>query len=271
MNTHMDAPLSAENCLDYIEGCQLPEGHVHLARATSPSLRRSRRSLTLEEKKESAAVVANSVIAFVAGMSMQNKEDIKNAVLFATLVANKAVPSLTGPRWYEKFMEVMSRACGWVPTRREYAKHSASEKLFTMDQVGLKILASTVAAVSVPGATAVAMVGVAKQALEALQSSDKPLKLFENRSRRHKGGVFNIASCDESVDGEVQMSMGSVDFSSTLNVTNVLFWDWSSSSVSMYRAESHLVLNQRIYAEVRDTIIRRLGDNAKQAVEDYEI
>ncbi|MEA9977603.1 MULTISPECIES: hypothetical protein [unclassified Pseudomonas] len=271
MNEYDKVPSSVEDRLDYIASCQLPEGDSRVAEVINPTHRRSRRSLAVDEKAEGAAVVANSIVSFVAGMSKQSKEDIKNAVLFATLVANKAHPNMSGPLWYEQFVNVMIRACGWVPTRREYSKYTASEHMFTMDQVGLKILASAVAAVTVPGATAAVLVGVAQQALEALQASDKPLKLFEGKSRRHNGGAFSIASCVESADGEVAMAMGSVDFSSVLSAKNVLFWDWNSNSVSISRAESCLVLNQNIYAEVRDSILRKLGTNAKQAIEEYEI
>jgi hypothetical protein len=67
------------------------------------------------------------------------------------------------------------------------------------------------------------------------------------------------------------MTMGTVSFSSTLDVTNVLFWNWSNTSVSISRAESHLVLNQGVYANVRDDILAKLGNNAKEAVAEYSI
>lgn len=271
MNDYVEVPMSIEERLAYIAECELPVVALSSDEVDSPVRGRTRRSLNVDEEKEGAAVVANSIVSFVAGMSKQNKEDIKNSVLFATLVANRAYPDMDGPRWYEKFMEVMSRACGWFPMRKEYAEYTTVEQQFTMDQVGLKILSSIIAAAAVPGPASVLLLGVAQQALEALQASEQPLRLFEGKSRTHNGGNFSIASCTESADGEVLMAMGTVNFSSTLNVKNVLFWNWNNTSVSISRAESYLGLNQGIYAEVRNDILAKLGRNAKDAVAEYEI
>jgi hypothetical protein len=271
MNDSIEPTMIIEACRDYIAGCELPAVALSSDEVDNPVPGEMPRSLTVDEKKESAAVVANSIVSFVAGMSRQSKDDIKNSVLFATLVANRAHPEMHGQRWYEKFMEVMSRASGWFPKRKDYSRYTTVEQQFTMDQVGLKVLSSAVAAAALPGPTSLLLLGVAKQALDALQASEEPLKLFEGKSRSHEGGTFSIVSCTESADDEVVMTMGTVSFSSTLDVTNVLFWNWSNTSVSISRAESHLVLNQGVYANVRDDILAKLGNNAKEAVAEYSI
>ncbi|MDY7567846.1 hypothetical protein RGU44_22735 [Pseudomonas sp. 5C2] len=271
MNDYVEPTMSVEACRAYIMGCEFPAVALSSDEVDHPVQGKMLRSLTVDEKKEGAAVVANSIVSFVAGMSKQNKDDIKNSVLFATLVANREHPEMEGQRWYEKFMEVMSRASGWLPKRKDYARYTTVEQQFTMDQVGLKILSSAVAAAALPGPTSVLLLGVAKQALDALQASKEPLRLFEGKSRSHAGGTFSIVSCTESSDGEVVMAVGTVSFSSTLDVTNVLFWNWNNTSVSISRAESHLVLNQGVYANVRDDILAKLGSNAKDAVAEYSI
>lgn len=270
MNTHLSNTISIEERLTYIDDCELSDDYSG-DEVDGPAPRRVRRSLEVDEKKEGAAVVANNVVSFVSGMSKQNKEDIKNSILFATLVANKACPELSGERWYNKYMEVMHNACGWAPNGLGYAKYTATEQSFTMDEVGLAILTKAVAAIAVPGANALALIGVAQQALEALSASQKPLKLFESKSRTHTGGAFNIASCVESEDGEVAMSVGYVDFSTTQRVTDVLFLNWHSDSVSISQVATALMFNQSVHAEVRDDLLAKLGKNAVSAVEEYEI
>jgi len=271
MSNYIEPTDSIQDLLSYIADCELPDEHSAAAELNSPVLRRSRRSLTVDEKTQSAAVVANNIVSFVAGMSKQNKDDIKNSVLLATLVANKACPELSGPNWYKKYMEVLSKGCAWVPGGWKYVEYKAAEQRFTMDEVGMSILSKAVAAVAVPGTSAMVLLGVAQQAIEALQANQKPLKLFESKSRTHTGGAFNIASCVESEDGEVAMAVGCVSFSSVVTATNVLFWEWNSDSVTIYQVEAPLVFNQSVYAQVRDNIMRKLGANAISAVEDYEI
>ena len=271
MNSYIETADRIQGLLSYIADCELPDEYSAAAELNSPVLRRSRRSLAVDEKIQSAAVVANNIVSFVAGMSKQNKEDIKNSILLATLVANKACPELSGKSWYKKYMEVLSNACAWVPGGWKYVDFTATEQRFTMDEVGMSILSKAVAVVAAPGAGAMLLLGVAQQAIEALQANQKPLKLFERKSRTHKGGAFNIASCVESEDGEVAMAIGYVDFSSVVSVTNVLFWEWNSDSVSIHQVAAPLVFNQSVYAHVRDSIMRKLGANAISAVEGYEI
>jgi hypothetical protein len=271
MNDFSGQLLNLEERLEYIDACELPESPILSADTVDAPLRSMRLLSAVDEKNEGAAVVANNIIAFVAGISKQNKEDIKNSVLFATLVANHLFPDASGPQWYQKFNEVLFKVGCWVPVRREYSKFSTTEQHFTMDQVGLKILASAVAAAMVPGPTSLLLLGVAQQALQALQESDKPLRLFEGKSPNKNGANFSFGACIESEDGEVMMTMAAVDFSASLKVRNVLFWDWSNTSVDIFQAESHLVFNQGLYAVTRERVLQKLGNNVKQAIEEYDI
>jgi hypothetical protein len=65
--------------------------------------------------------------------------------------------------------------------------------------------------------------------------------------------------------------MGALDFSTRLDVTNVLFWEWNSSSVQIKRAENHMTLNQAHFVRVRDVIEGKLNDQARQALEEFDI
>lgn len=216
-----------------------------------------------------AAVANDMIVSLMAGMRERNKQIVKDTVLFASLVADKAYPA-GGVAWYDRFETVM-KYCGWLPQSSAFSDYRASNSRFTMEQEGLKILASVITAMALPGPTSALMLKVASDTVQALQQSGKPLRLFETSSKTHNGAKFAIASAVETKDEEVVMALGALNFATSLDVTNVLFWEWNGSSVQIKRAESVMTLNQRHFEGVRDVINDRLAGNAREALAEFEI
>ncbi|MFJ4143465.1 hypothetical protein [Pseudomonas sp. NPDC089734] len=258
--------------LDYIEKCELSDCTHSLAEHTEAM---KARLMSVDKPAVPAepqgAVVAGSLIAFTEGVSRQNKDDVMDSFLFATLVANKAFnPEAQTQLWYSKYNEVLS-TLGWLSTHWNYARYETTQQTFSMDQVGLEIIGSAIAAAALPGPTSAAMLKVAGDAIVALKSREKPLNLFERQVKTHKGGSFRIGACSESSDGFVNVGLGAVNFNSRIDVTNVLFWEWNTVDVSTYQGKNSLVLNSNIYKRHRGLIQDRLGNNAKRAIEEFEI
>ena len=223
----------------------------------------------VDEKAPTAQVIGNTIVSIVAGMSEDNKKIINDILLFATLASNKAAPQ-GGISWYQKYIQVLT-SCGLYSQSSGWADYSFKHKSFTMDQVALEILKSAIQAAVLPGATAVLMLKVAKDTIDALQRNDAPLRLFERESKTHDGAKFAIATAAESSDGSVAIAMGSVDFSTSLGVTNVLFWEWSNTSVRIQRGENVLTLNHGQYARVRKAVEAKLDGFADKSIESFEI
>ncbi|KOP53785.1 Uncharacterized protein ALO43_05004 [Pseudomonas tremae] len=272
---HENTMNTADN-LHYIATCELAECPPSL---TAYSAARKPELLLADDLTDSdpgdepakGAVVASSLLAFAEGMSRQSKEDVMDSFLFATLVANKAFnPETQGNQWYDKFNEVLSRL-GWLSTHWNYARYHAAQQRFSMDEVGLEILASAVTAAALPGPASLLMLKVAADALAALKAKKEPLRLFESQAKSHRGGSFRVASCMESADKIVILAMGAVSFKTDSEVTNVLFWEWQDTHVETWKGEDNLVLNAGLYSRHRDLIQQRLGDNAKSAIEEFEI
>lgn len=140
-----------------------------------------------------------------------------------------------------------------------------------MEQVGLEILASAIAAAALPGPASVAMLKVAGEAVKALSAQEKPLGLFERQTKSHNGASFRIGTCAEADDGTVNLAMGAVNFQTSSRVTDVLFWEWVSADVKTFRGEDNLVLNTRLYAGHRELIQKRLSSNAQSAIAEFDI
>lgn len=223
------------------------------------------------EEPSRASVVGDAILSFVSGMSDQNRADVLNTYLFASLAANKKYPADNqGKEWYQTFLTVMQDA-GWIVLKRYYDSTSASGKSFTMDQLALKILSSAVAAAAVPGPTSALLLKVAGDAMASLQSSDKPLKVFDQNIKEKGTGGFAVGSCLETDGQEVILTLGSVRFINRTNQTKVLFVNWDSSSVDLYRGESHMTMVPSIIEKTRAIITGKLGDRAVKQISEWEI
>ncbi|SDA93062.1 hypothetical protein SAMN03159443_04941 [Pseudomonas sp. NFACC15-1] len=223
------------------------------------------------EKPDRASIVGDGILAFVSGMSEQNQADIQHSYLFASLVANKRYPrDEQGKEWYQLFLQVM-QDCGWTILQKYYDAVAASGKSFKMDQLVLKILGSAVTAAAVPGPSSLLMLKVASDAIAALQSRDRPLRVFDQNIQESGTGGFGVAACHETPQGEVIMALGAVRFIKRTNQTQVLFVNWDSSSVDLYRGESHMTMVPSVINRTRATIIEKLGDRAQKKIEAYEL
>lgn len=223
------------------------------------------------EKPNRNSIVGEGVLNFMDGLSEQNKRDIQHAYLFATLAANKKYPSSKdGKEWYGIFIKVMID-CGFLPVQHFYDDLHVSEKTFRMEKMVLKVLSSAIAGVAVPGPTSAVMLKVAGETVSSLQTNDEPLKLFERNVRETGTGGFSAASCIQTTGGEVIVAMGTVRYISRETPTKVLFVDWDSSKVSLYKGECHMTKVPSVVEVTRELIIQRLGDRAIQKVMEWDI
>ncbi len=177
--------MNSTDNLDYIAACELaecPSSFGAYAAAANPGLLKAL-DVTDAKPGNEAAVVAGSLLAFAAGMSAQSKQDVINSFLFATLVANKAFSAQTqGDQWYDKFNEVLSKL-GWLSTQWNYARYRATHQRFTMDELGLEILGSAIAAAALPGPASLLMLKVAGDAIAALRAKKNPCACSRARPR----------------------------------------------------------------------------------------
>lgn len=226
-------------------------------------------AFNVDQMKPEGVVAESSIVSIVAGMKRENKQIVKDTVLYATLVADK-LHSEGGVEWYDEFVKRL-KICGWTPQSTGFSDYHVSNTRFTLEQEALKILQSAILAATLPGPTSVLMLQAAKDTVTALQKDDKPLRLFENSSKTTKGAKFAIGSSAESKDGEVVMAMGALNFDTSLDVTNVLFWEWSSSSVQIQRAENVLIFNDRLYRGIKDLLEKQLDKHALKSILDFEL
>lgn len=203
-----------------------------------------------ESEKDTAAVVENVLVSIAGGMSSRNKEIVLDAVQYAITRAGNARKNV---EWYEKFMNSM-RTCGFPSTRARYGEYQATDSRLTMDQLGLDILTRLIgSAVSGP-LSAKLLLGLVGSAFESLKSQDKPLELFQRSVKRFNDVSFAVVSGVETQDGDVLLAMAIVTLKVESSVTNVLFWDFNTSSVTVERGENVTALNRRQWRRAEQSV-----------------
>lgn len=231
------------------------------------------RSLQLDTlEPASAAVAGQAVIGFVEGMSQQAREDVLDTVTYATLAADKRYDVVTqNGEWYKTFRSAMTRALNWTPQDIAYISHSSRERVLTMDQVGLQLIASSLAAAGTGGAAAPLMLQVAQDAVEALRGQQEPARLFNSQTQKPGGARFLVGGCHESASGVIALAVGAVEVKTRINVTNVLFVNWNSVSVNLNRSADVFVFHQSLYAQRRDRVRQALLQSSDAALMEFQI
>jgi hypothetical protein len=259
-----------KNQLAQLQAYELPAAPLAVAAVQAP---RMSRRLAASPNTPDAAVIANGVVSFVTGMREQNKADVRNSYLYASLVASKRFPKEDdGAQWYELFATVMSQL-GWVFIDKRYSRYSSRDNSLSMDKVGLQTLGALVAGAALPGAIGPALLKVAGSALESLKKpgNDAPISLFNRNANTPGGGQFTLSACAEDDEGEVIMAFGAFHCLSKDSKGSVLFANWSNASTQIYTGDARMVLNPLVYAMARDLVLQRLGQNIESAIANYEI
>ena len=106
--------------------------------------------------------------------------------------------------------------------------------------------------------------GVVKSALDTLSKlpvADKLIALFDNRSTENtSSGTFQLLVCNQAANGDVDIEMGGFYFHANKYDPRFLWTLWSKDSLTLLGYKEKLVLDEDIYANVRDEVANRLKD-----------
>lgn len=218
-------------------------------------------------EEEGAAVVRGSITSFVTGLTQQAREDVQNSTLLMQLAADKKYdPEKQRQEWFKFYTDGLANL-GWGRVTAFYQDYQPKNTNVTMNQVVLEVIAAVVSASS-------PIYKVTEQTFKALQDNPdnaQPLKLFDNSSTRESVGTFQILPVMQDRDGNVIMVLTTVNASTKVQKGSFLFWSWSKTEAWMYRAAQQTVLNEQVYAKVRQAVIDKLGQNAEDFIEGLEI
>lgn len=252
----------------HVGGLDLIEpSHVHLNRAFAvapAALAIPEADIQANDGKQAGYVAKGSLVSFVAGVSGQSQSDVLNSTLLAQLAADKKFDRFSDPiNWYTFYVEVLGEV-GWALQGFSFEKYNASTTSFTVDKAVLEIL----------GAIATGqeelVIAATLEALKGLSNDDGRLSLWNQSITSDKKSNFQVSVCNET-NGVVAMKNAAFYLSSEDASTSVLWFNFSSSRTEFNKAAQPQTLNADVYGQVRQTIIAKLGANAKTFIADLDI
>lgn len=199
-----------------------------------------------------AQVNVGSLLSFVDGLAVQERNDVMDSVQLAQRGASGAFDRFTQTQsWYQKYTEILENL-GWTIDQMAFSRYDQSEGEFRMDQAAIKVIA----AIATGGQLAVLQ--QALSALSGLADSDGAIRLFDFHSSLDGSGNFQLGVVQRSDNGALSMALGAFYFRSADDQRRFLFFKWGSKKVNFWTAAQRMTLNTDFYARNRDGVRARL-------------
>jgi hypothetical protein len=200
------------------------------------------------------AVDGNIVESFVDGVTGQQKNDVVNACLLAQLAANAKFNRFRQPvEWSQQYGTVLMNIAWVVPSFQFRGMHTSAQR-FTMDQVVLKLVQSLLSP------DQISKLKETMDAMKSLEDHDRRFVIFQRNASSQSDGNFQFNSVGTSADGTLSMKFNAYAFDTNTNVTNVLWFSFSSNSTTLKVSSSTFVLNEQVFSRLRDPILNKLGN-----------
>jgi hypothetical protein len=213
-----------------------------------------------EEQPATGAVDGNIIASFVDGVTGQQKIDVLNSCLLAQLAANARYRRDTMPvEWTNYYGTVLMNLAWVVPSFRFATLHTTAQR-FTIDQVILKLVKNFLSA------DEISVLTDTMEAMKALETEDRRFRIFEKNAKGQSTGNFQCDSVGTSADGTLSLKLGAYAFDTNTTVTNVLWFSFSGNSTTLKTSKSTFVLNEQVYSRIREPIVDKLGDRAKDYI-----
>jgi hypothetical protein len=250
---------SMTQALEFVSRLELPAG-------PSPALEAAAEetpAFDFSAAKNQAMVVGSDIVSFTKGVTPERRSDIVRSSLLAQLVAKKQVPAASDVyRWYEAYFEVLINI-GWVIQDRSFSTYSEVSDNFEAHKAILKV------ATALLGPTAAALV-VVQATLDALQSmpENSPwITLFNRQSQSAKSAKFQVTLAEQAENGEFLVSLMAFGLTATSTLTQVLFFKFRSSDVSLKHFSGKVTIDSEVLHGVREAISQKIDKFVKSYVE----
>ncbi|KAF9475090.1 hypothetical protein BDN70DRAFT_924228 [Pholiota conissans] len=184
---------------------------------------------------DTAMVSQGLVTSFTAGVSVQNKNDVMDSVLLAQLGASAAFNRLTQPQqWFDSYTNILGHIA-WVVTGFQLDQHSLDSADVAVNDIVIQYLQGYLNPVQLASCNRV---------IDALKNTTHPVAtIFSTASSSDHEANFQLGSCTQDSDNNLQLSVGAFSYSF-----------------------QSMQLNTRLYATLRDTVSAKLGNTGKDFI-----
>lgn len=242
-----DATLSA---LDFIASTELPTPPLLSSRA-------AKNIFDYDSAKEQALVVGSEVIAFVKGITPEQRTDLVNASLLAQLAAKKKVANpqtlASVEQWYNEYFDGLSRI-GFLIQDKGLAEYQEASESFEAHEAILDIATTFLA--GMPGA--LALVTTTLRSLQKMSTDSHWIRLFNRESRSANTARFQMSLVSEDEQGRLLVSLITFGLEAQTTLTQVLFFKFHTNEVKLHHHSGEVTISAPLLAAVREQIANKL-------------
>lgn len=218
---------------------------------------------SLAEGKSQLSVVASNIVTFPESTPLAVRNAVANWTLMAQFAASKAVNDKDAVReWMDKYIDAL-KISGWVVRESESSETKENVYGSTMHE---KILALVAVALG-PVPTALAIVTAGLQALQSMKKDSPWITLFDRRGKSSEAVGFQVANCETDDSGAAALRGVEFVVEAHQQLTQVLFFRFTSHEASVYRRARTLTLSAaaiaKLSAKVEERVLDMTSDNIR--------
>lgn len=217
----------------------------------------------LAEGKPQVSVVASNIVTFPESTPLAVRNAVANWTLMAQFAASKAVNDKDAVReWMDKYIDTLTTS-GWVV--RESESIETKEDVYGSTMYDKILALVTVALGPVPSALAIVTAGL--QALQSMKKDSPWITLFDRRGKSAEAVGFQVANCEADDSGAAALRGVEFVVEAHKQLTQVLFFRFTSHDASVYRRARTLTLSAaaiaKLSAKVEERVLDMTSDNIR--------
>ncbi|MEB0079951.1 hypothetical protein QN386_06485 [Pseudomonas sp. CCI3.2] len=213
-------------------------------------------------KKTHMAIAGNNLVSFVAGMSVQEKEDILDLLLHADFFASQA---------YDQHVHWKS----WLDYyRNRMVKHGCQLKsqilrapVVITDSCELDRL--TFKVVGTEGSAKLAR--LVQASFNAIRVNEYAQAFFRRGTGAGRIGSFQIVPCERTANGEIRVFLCALRINALAVIDDSWFWDNTHRDLVLHLVGGVYAFSTARYAPFREQIRTKLVQNSTRFIQDIEL
>ena len=222
-------------------------------------------SVAFDATKDQAAVVGSELLAFVEGVSAEQRQDVANAVLLAQLVAKRGVPAPAGEAdlraWYAAYFDALSNI-GFAIQQSDFTRYQKKGRNLEVHEAILEVAAAMLGAAP----AALALVTTTLKALQKMSKDSPWIQLFDRESQSANTARFQISAVESDGHQGFRVSSMAFGLDAKSDVTQVLFFKFRSDDVTLFHQDGRATINEAVLAGVRAPIAAKLTAFANEFI-----
>jgi len=211
--------------------------------------------VVLKSTDAQSLVVGSGLVVAAANVPKQAREDLVNCTLFAQLAASGEVGNAAKVvDWYDAYFRALT-ALGWAQSDTQFETY----KFGSQNAEAHKAIIQVLTVLMGPQAAALVVVKTALDALQSMNENSPWITLFDRQSKMGKSARFQVATAQLDASGLLQVALVAFNLKARSDMTQVLFFKYSSSSTSLQYAAGKATIYEAALREQRAAIAARLA------------